>query len=164
MTAVPAMAAAGQSKPSSTSTEPGSEFAPTVPLLMDVAQNLSTSFRAEELNEELMKVRRALYFDLGVPFPGINLRFNDNLSPGTYAILLHEVPVASGELRPEHLLARESEDTLKALGVEYETGKKFLPNLPTIWVPQRLRARSRPGPAPARWTQPTCSRTTLRSC
>ncbi len=140
MTAVPAMAAAGQSKPSSTSAEPGSEFAPTVPLLMDVAQNLATSFVRRELNEELMKVRRALYFDLGVPFPGINLRFNDNLAPGTYAILLHEVPVASGELRPEHLLARESEDTLKALGVEYETGKKFLPNLPTIWVPQRLRA------------------------
>jgi type III secretion protein V len=86
-----------------------------------------------------MKVRRALYFDLGVPFPGINLRFNDHLAAGTYAIQLHEVPVASGELRPDFLLAREGEDTLKALGVEYETGKKFLPNLSTIWVPARLR-------------------------
>jgi type III secretion protein V len=138
VTAVPALAAAGSNK-SSASSEPGSEFTPTVPLLIDVAQNLASSFRAQELNEELMKVRRALYFDLGVPFPGINLRFNDHLAPGSYAILLHEVPVASGELRPEHLLARESEDTLKALGVEYETGRKFLPNLPTIWVPQRLR-------------------------
>jgi type III secretion protein V len=140
VTGVPAMAAAGQQgKPSGSSSEPGSEFTPTVPLLIDVAQSLSTSFRADDLNEELMKVRRALYFDLGVPFPGINLRFSDHLAPGTYAIQLHEVPVASGELRPDFLLARESEDTLKALGVEYETGKKFLPNLPTIWVPQRLR-------------------------
>ncbi|MEJ0035260.1 MAG: type III secretion system export apparatus subunit SctV [Gammaproteobacteria bacterium] len=139
VTDVPAMAAAGQPKSSASPAEPGSEFAPTVPLLMDVAQNLSTSLRAQELNEELMKVRRALYFDLGVPFPGINLRFNGNLAPGTYAILLHEVPVASGELRPAHLLVRESEDTLKALGVEYETGRKFLPNLPTLWVPHGLR-------------------------
>ncbi len=108
--------------------------------MMDVAQDLTTSFRAEELNEELMKVRRALYFDLGVPFPGINLRFNDQLAPGGYAILLHEVPVASGELRPQFLLARESEETLKALGIEYETGKKFLPNLGTLWVPERLRS------------------------
>src|ERR1700691_5210435 len=139
VTAMPALAAAGQAK-SPASAEPGSEFTPTVPLLIDVAQNLAESFRAQELNEELMKVRRALYFDLGVPFPGINLRFNEHLTPGSYAILLHEVPVASGELRPQHLLARESEDTLKALGIEYETGRKFLPNLPTVWVPQRLRA------------------------
>jgi type III secretion protein V len=136
---VPAMAAAGQGKPAGANTEPGSEFTPTVPLMMDVAQDLAASFSAEELNEELMKVRRALYFDLGVPFPGINLRFSDHLAPGTYAILLHEVPVANGQLRPDFLLARESEDTLKALGIEYETGKKFLPNLPTLWVPQRLR-------------------------
>jgi type III secretion protein V len=140
LSSMPAMAAAGQQKGSSSqSSEPGSEFTPTVPLLIDVAQNLSTSFRADDLNEELMKVRRALYFDLGVPFPGINLRFSDHLSPGTYAIQLHEVPVANGELRPDFLLARESEDTLKALGVEFETGKKFLPNLSTIWVPSKLR-------------------------
>jgi type III secretion protein V len=140
LSTVPAMAAAGQPKSASgSSSEPGSEFTPTVPLLIDVAQNLSTSFKADDLNEELMKVRRALYFDLGVPFPGINLRFSDHLSAGTYAIQLHEVPVASGELRPDFLLARESEDTLKALGVEYETGRKFLPNLAAIWVPARLR-------------------------
>ncbi len=138
--AVPAMAAAGQAKPSSSSSEPGSEFTPTVPLMMDVAQDLATTFRSEDLNEELMKVRRALYFDLGVPFPGINLRFNDNLAAGSYAILLHEVPVATGQLRPDYMIARENEDTLKALGIEYETGKKFLPNLATVWVPQRLRA------------------------
>jgi len=139
VTAVPAMAAAGHAKSASSTAEPGSEFTPTVPLLIDVAQSLSVSFRAQDLNEELMKVRRALYFDLGVPFPGINLRFNDHLAAGTYTIQLNEVPVASGELRPDFLLARESEDTLKALGVEYETGKKFLPNIATIWVPQRLR-------------------------
>jgi type III secretion protein V len=140
LSTMPAMAAAGQPKSASgSSSEPGSEFTPTVPLLIDVAQNLSTSFKSDDLNEELMKVRRALYFDLGVPFPGINLRFSDHLGAGTYAIQLHEVPVASGELRPDFLLARESEDTLKALGVEYETGRKFLPNLATLWVPARLR-------------------------
>jgi len=140
LASMPAMAAAGQTKPGGPSGEPGSEFTPTVPLMMDVAQGLSASFKAEELNEELMKVRRALYFDLGVPFPGINLRFNENLSPGAYAMLLHEVPVASGELKPGFLFARESEDTLKALGIAFETGRRFLPNLPTIWVAENLRS------------------------
>ncbi len=143
VTAVPAMAAAGQGKAKpggAAGGEPGNEFAPTVPLMMDVAQNLTASFSADALNEELLKIRRALYFDLGVPFPGINLRFNERLPASTYAILLHEVPVAHGRLRPGSLFVRESEDTLQALGVEYETDKEFLPKLPTLWVPERLRS------------------------
>ena len=144
VTAVPAMAAAGQGKAAkpggAPGGEPGNEFAPTVPLMMDVAQNLAASFSADALNEELLKIRRALYFDLGVPFPGINLRFNERLPASTYAILLHEVPVAHGRLRPGSLFVRESEDTLQALGVEYETDKEFLPKLPTLWVPERLRS------------------------
>ena len=83
VTAVPAMAAAGQAKAGKPGGEPGNEFAPTVPLMMDVAQDLAASFSADALNEELLKIRRALYFDLGVPFPGINLRFNERLPAGT---------------------------------------------------------------------------------
>lgn len=131
--AMPAMAAAGQIKPRN-GADPGSEFSPTVPLLMDVAQSLSANFRADLLNDELLKVRRALYFDLGVPFPGISLRFNEQLSEGSYAIQLQEVPVAHGRLRPGYLFVRENEDTLRALGVTAEPDKPFLPNLPTLWV------------------------------
>jgi type III secretion protein V len=140
---VPAMAAAGSgaksARPGAPAGDPGNEFAPTVPLMMDVAQSLASAFSADALNEELLKIRRALYFDLGVPFPGINLRFNDRLPEGSYAILLHEVPVAHGKLRPGHLFVRESQDTLKALGVSFETDKEFLPRLPTVWAPKALR-------------------------
>lgn len=131
--AMPAMAAAGQIKPRN-GADPGSEFSPVVPLLMDVAQSLSANFRADLFNDELLKVRRALYFDLGVPFPGISLRFNEQLSEGSYAIQLQEVPVAHGRLRPGYLFVRENEDTLRALGVTAEPDKPFLPNLPTLWV------------------------------
>ena len=137
VTTVPAMAAAGE-KPKAR-TEATDDFAPTVPLLMDVAAALQTSFSADVLNEELLKVRRALYFDLGVPFPGIQLRFNDRLPTETYAILLAEVPVSQGRLRPGYLLVREDPDNLKALQIAFETDKKFLPNLPTIWVQDSLR-------------------------
>ena len=77
VTEVPAMQAAGTPAPSKKKGEPGDEFVPTVPLLMDVAAPLQQAFDAEVLNEELLKIRRALYFDLGVPFPGIHLRLND---------------------------------------------------------------------------------------
>ncbi|MEG1680942.1 MAG: FHIPEP family type III secretion protein, partial [Stenotrophomonas sp.] len=61
VTEVPAMLAAGDKKPKPKN-DGSDEFAPTVPLLMDVAADLQTSFDSEVLNEELLKIRRALYF------------------------------------------------------------------------------------------------------
>jgi type III secretion protein V len=138
VTEVPAMQAAAEPERKARP-DAGEEFAPTVPLLMDVASHLRASFDPEVLNEELLKIRRALYFDLGVPFPGIQLRFNDNLPAETYSILLSEVPVSQGKLRPGFLLVRENPQNLQALQIPYETDKKFLPNIPTLWVPANLR-------------------------
>lgn len=137
VTEVSALQAAGDkaSKPKNDGTD---EFAPTVPLLLDVAAHLRSSFDPEVLNDELLKIRRALYFDLGVPFPGIQLRFNDALPQDTYNIVLSEVPVSQGKLRAGFLLVRETPQNLDALGVEYETDRKFLPDIATLWVRESL--------------------------
>ena len=74
------------------------EFAMTVPLLIDLDASLQESLEAVALNEELARVRRALYLDLGVPFPGIHLRFNEGMQNGEYLIQLQEVPVARGRI------------------------------------------------------------------
>jgi type III secretion protein V len=86
------------------------------------------------MNDELMRVRQALYHDLGVPFPGIHLRFNEALTDGRYRILLHEVPLAEGMFRAGHVLAREKPETLKMLGVPFVEDKPFLPGLRPLWV------------------------------
>lgn len=137
VTEVPALQAAGA--PPRAKNEAGEEFVPTVPLLVDVAAHLKTEFDPEALNDELLKIRRALYFDLGVPFPGIQLRFNDSLPAESYGIQLSEVPVSQGRLRPGWLLARENPRNLDALGVPYEEDKKFLPGIATLWVPVHLK-------------------------
>ena len=138
VTEVPAMQPAGE-KPKKKAADGSEEFAPTVPLLMDVAAGLQQAFDADVLNDELLKIRRALYFDLGVPFPGIQLRFNEGLPPESYNILLSEVPVSQGRLRPGYLLVRESVANLSALQIAYEEDRKFLPHIPTLWVDGALR-------------------------
>ena len=138
VTEVPAMLAAGDKKPKPKN-DGSDEFAPTVPLLMDVAADLQTSFDSEVLNEELLKIRRALYFDLGVPFPGIQLRFNKALAAESYTLLLSEVPVSQGRLRPGYLLVRETQVNLNALQIPYESDSPFLPHIPTLWVRDTLR-------------------------
>ncbi|MGV8938744.1 MAG: type III secretion system export apparatus subunit SctV [Allorhizobium sp.] len=112
-------------------------FALTVPLIVDIAASVRSSIRPDKLDREVARVRRALYFDLGVPFPGINLRLNENLKDGEYRILVNEIPVASGAARPGYFIARETEANLKMFGVPFERGEDFLPGTPSLWVQVR---------------------------
>ncbi|WCH23615.1 SctV family type III secretion system export apparatus subunit AscV [Aeromonas salmonicida] len=146
MLAQGAGAAAARSKPKAGSKPRGKlgekeEFAMTVPLLIDVDAALQAELEAIALNDELVRVRRALYLDLGVPFPGIHLRFNEGMGAGEYLIQLQEVPVARGQLRPGHLLVQESSAQLNLLGFSYEEGIPLLPGQPTLWVASEHQAR-----------------------
>ena len=95
---------------------------------------LQNRLDTNELNNELLKVRKALYMDLGVPFPGIHLRFNDSLEDDNYSIMLNEVPVAHGQFREGYVLPVEQSEHLDMLKIPYELGEQFIPNLDTLWV------------------------------
>ncbi len=117
----------------------GDSFAPTVPLLVDMNPGLEKAFSSKLLNDELVKVRRALFEDLGIIFPGITLRFNEQLAGENYAILVSEIPVSQGRMRPRHLLVREDPDNLSALAIPFEQDKNFLPGIPTLWASSDLK-------------------------
>jgi type III secretion protein V len=106
----------------------------TTPLIIDVASASQADLDPQKLNRELMRLRRALYFDLGVPFPGIFLRFNPNLERGAYVILINEIPVSQGQFGHGKVWVREDPDNLKIMNVPFEIGAPMLPNLQTILV------------------------------
>ena len=110
------------------------------PLLVDISASLQAHLDMRALNREAAKVRRALYLDLGVPFPGVHVRFNENLPDRVYAILLQELPIARGELRPGHILFADHVRQLDVLGLPSERGEPFLPNVPTVWIEDRHAA------------------------
>jgi type III secretion protein V len=109
-------------------------FALTVPLIVDIAATVRNSIRPEKLDREVARVRRALYFDLGVPFPGIHLRLNENLKEGEYRVLVNEIPVAAGQARPGYCIVRETEANLAMFNIPFERGADFLPRTPSLWV------------------------------
>lgn len=131
---MPSMAPSVQKVSTKRKESSGDDFSVTVPLLIDVSAASQGQVDAESMNDELMRVRQALYHDLGVPFPGIHLRFNESLPTGSYRIMLHEVPVAEGLLRHGHVIAREKPETLKMLGIPFTEDKPFLQGLRPIWV------------------------------
>lgn len=113
------------------------------PLLVDLSASLQEHLDMRSLNLEAAKVRRALYLDLGVPFPGVHVRFNENLSSNGYAILLQEIPVARGELRPGCVLYADNPSQLDIVQLPAEPAEPFLPNMPTLWVEDRHAERLR---------------------
>lgn len=115
------------------------DFSITVPLLVDVAVNLEQELNANNLNAELGRIRRALYLDMGVPFPGVHLRYNENLSDGEYVILMQEIPVARGKLKSDHVLVSEPKEQLDVLGIACSVDDNFLPDLPSLWVSKEWR-------------------------
>lgn len=119
---------------------PRDEFAPTVPIILDISEALASALDYDSLNDELSALRRALYFDLGVPFPGINLRVSPALEGLSYVLQVNEIPMSRGQLEAGMVLARESEDTLRMLGVEAKQGEKFLPDVETLWIPADKQA------------------------
>jgi type III secretion protein V len=117
------------------------EFSITVPLILDLDENIRHFIKPGKLNEEIIRVRRALYFDLGVPFPGIHLRFRPGLEPNSYSILLQEVPMSQGWVRPGQVLVREPAERLDMMGFTYEQDRDFLPGGPSLWTPEEQAPR-----------------------
>ncbi len=112
-------------------------FSITVPLMIDLAENFRNILKPKELNTSIAQVRRALYHELGVPFPGAQLRFNNQLEDNNYVILLHEIPSSRGFVLPEQVLLREQAETLNMMGFSYTESEHFLPGLPCLCVNEK---------------------------
>ena len=128
-------------KPKRRQSKSGEEFSPTVPIILDIAGDIGESMDYDALNGELIDLRRALYFDLGVPFPGINIRPNPGLTSYRYVLNLNEIPLASGQLMKDHVIVREKKANLDLLGIPYLVGDPFLPGIDPLWVPKSQVAK-----------------------
>lgn len=118
-------------------------YAPTMPLVLDLAHELENTLNARALISALQAVREETYMELGVPLPAVHLRYNKGLVSGAYQILVHEISSARGLLQPGHLLVREAPENLEALGIAFKEAAAFLPNIATLWAPEREAVRLR---------------------
>ena len=118
-----------------------SDHALTVPVTVQVFASVEQYIDPVRLDQEILKVRRFLELDLGLPFPGIVMRPMSQLSTGSYRICIHEVPVpeGEGELRPAHLLAFDSQILLSGGGIRCTEGEVAMLGRPAVWVHEDQR-------------------------
>jgi type III secretion protein V len=67
-----------------------------VPLLIKISPAAQNKLRAQHFADALTTTRHSVYDRLGLPFPGVRLRFDDTLLEGEYLIVAQDIPKANG--------------------------------------------------------------------
>jgi type III secretion protein V len=121
----------------------------TVPLTIVVSNQLthlidSNTPSGALFQQELPKLRSALYYDLGVLLPQCHVSGDAPLKENQYFIALKEVPVGIGFIKPNHIYVNDSADNIKVFGLEGENVLNPADLRPGSWIPkdQRLIAET----------------------
>lgn len=119
------------------------EVRPVEPLALEVGYKLIAMVdksQGGELLARLKGIRRKLTQDLGFLIPAVHVRDNLELAPGQYRLLVHGVPVATGELHPDRDLALDPGQVFGPL--EGIPGKDPAFGLDAVWIAPSQRAHA----------------------
>lgn len=111
------------------------EVRPVEPLALDVGYKLIPLVdkgQGGELLARIKGIRRKLTNDLGFLIPAVHVRDNLELPPGQYRLLIHGVPLASGDIHPDRHLALDPAGVLPPL--EGIPGRDPAFGLEAIWI------------------------------
>ena len=103
-----------------------SQMMPVVtPIALEVAADLvplvDDTTGSNFLNELIPMMRDGLFYELGVRFPGLRVRGNEgDLPPGSYIIMINEIPLVMGSVDRQKCLVNDTPDRLRLLGIEAE--------------------------------------------
>jgi type III secretion protein V len=116
----------------------------TVPLTIVVSSQLTHLIDANTpsgkmFQQELPKLRSALYYDLGVLLPQCHVSGDAPLKENQYFIALKEVPVGIGFIKPNHVYVNDSADNIKVFGLEGENVLNPADLRPGSWIPVEQR-------------------------
>ncbi len=119
------------------------EIRPVEPLALEVGYRLISlvdKAQGGQLLTRLKGVRRKLTQDVGFLIPAVHVRDNLELAPNHYRVLVHGVPVASGDVHPDRELAL---DPGRVFGpVEGIPGKDPAFGLDAVWINPTQRAHA----------------------
>lgn len=101
---------------------------------------------AQQLPEQIKRLRRALASDLGFILPSVRIQDNAELGPYNYQFSLKDIAAGGGELRPLMMLAISPGDHVPPLAGEKTVEPTF--GLPAYWISSTLVDQARM----ANWT------------
>ncbi|SDD81970.1 type III secretion protein V [Variovorax sp. CF079] len=116
------------------SEESESDHAIAAPLAVRLSSGLRGLVDRHVLDSHLSTVKTAVESDLGPIFPRLQLGYWDLPAPYDYQVLVHDVAVARGTLKPGWLMLDPSETA--AAPADAEVAEPFGPFGRVLWVPR----------------------------
>jgi type III secretion protein V len=114
------------------------------PLAVHLAQGLRGGVDRYLLDQRLSAVKSALEAELGPVFPRLRIVHSAAVAePGGYQVLVQDVPVARGTLRPGWRMLDETDAAAPPAGAE--VAEPFGPFARVVWVPESSAAQGLQG-------------------
>ncbi len=115
------------------------------PVILDVATELTPFVNPEAEGkafvEQVPVIRKELYDDLGIRFPGIRIRSDVGAcGPNGYIIRIYEVPLIRGTIPAGMCYVEESAQKLSFLGIEVKAANDPATGREACWVPTSVKA------------------------
>ena len=122
-----------------------SQMMPVVtPIALEVAADIvplvDDTTGSNFLNELIPMMRDGLFYELGVRYPGLRVRGNEgDLPPGSYIIMINEIPLVMGTVDKNKCLVNDTPDRLRLLGIEAEPAQNPANGNACGWIPLEQR-------------------------
>lgn len=120
------------------------EIRPTAALALQVSEDLApltdpSTPEGERFRDMMAQIWNALYLEMGVIFPPAQVNTQPNLSPGSYQIWTHEVPLISGQVRPDAVLVAGGASDVMIYGIRGDETQNPATGKPATWVTPEQR-------------------------
>jgi type III secretion protein V len=114
------------------------------PIALEVAADLvplvDDTGGSNFLNELIPMMRDGLFYELGVRYPGLRVRGNEgDLPPGSYIIMVNEIPLVMGTVDKSKCLVNDTPDRLRLLGIEAEPAQNPANGNACGWISSEQR-------------------------
>ncbi len=110
---------------------------PQLTPLIDPKTVIGAKFR-----DDLPKLRSSLYYDLGVLLPNVYVSGDAPIKESQYMLVIKEVPMAWGYLRPDSLYVNDSAENIKVFGLTGEDVRNPADLRPGSWIPASQRPQA----------------------
>ena len=92
------------------------------------------------INELIPLLRHGLYYELGVNFPGVQVRGQTiDMEPESYAININEVPVTQGRIVQGHILVGEPLEQLQLFNITGQETVHPIDGSVVTWIPEQFK-------------------------
>jgi type III secretion protein V len=120
----------------------------TAPLVLQASESLTPYVDLEteagkKFYDQLLQLRNALYFELGVVFPALQIKGNSPGEAGSYTIWTNEVPIVTGQIRTDCILVGDSADRIAIYGFKGEATQNPATGKAAAWISRDQAERAK---------------------